>query len=303
MSPVAPLVRQILPRKGGGGGHGGGDGGGGDGGHGGDAGDSGSEGESSAEDVPVSGATDGESDAEAYGSGGGSSSVIPSGQPFAGRASGGGTRGEVYGTYEYGSGYPGLPAGTVSGRGFPFVYWPVIWHSPGYGAPYLYDPEYGTPWNTSRPGGPLAEATFASKSANSTFYVISDKSTVASLITSVSKNCTLGGGSSAAPSAFNATASEPQPEQAVQYYRASSVVLLLDGYNNTNALAEGGGDASATAVALPDWVDHSLLACLHDTIGGAVPLFSGGAPARAHAPNFAVLIVMWWFLWRLCDEA
>ncbi|TFY68517.1 hypothetical protein EVJ58_g976 [Rhodofomes roseus] len=305
MSPVAPLKQRIYRRKGGGGGHGDADGGdsGGDGG--GDTGDSGDKGgDSKGEDVPVSGSTDGESDAVAYGAGGGKSVTIPQGQPFAGRTSGGGTRGEVYGTSEYGSGYPDLSAGSVSGRDFPFVFWPVVWRSPGYGAPYLYDPEYGTPWNTSRPGGPLAEATFTSNTANSTFYVIADNSTVTSLITSISKNCSssIGGASSKVPTPFNATASEPQPEQAIRYYRASSVTLLVDGYNNTDALAPGGGDASATAVPLPGWVDSSLLECLNDTIGEAVPLFSGGAPTRVHVTNFVPILVMGWFMWKFCRD-
>ena len=42
---------------------------------------------------------------------------------------------------EYGSGCPGLPARSVSGRDFPFVFWPIVWQARGYGAPYLYDPE------------------------------------------------------------------------------------------------------------------------------------------------------------------
>ncbi|KZT69984.1 hypothetical protein DAEQUDRAFT_725971 [Daedalea quercina L-15889] len=191
----------------------------------------------------MSGLTLGKSDAVAYGAGGGHPVTIPKGEPFAGRTSGGGTRGEVYGTSEYGSGYPGLSAGSVSDRNLPFVFWPVVWRSRGYGAPYLYSPEYGTPWNTSRPGGPLAELVLASSTSNNTFYVISDNSTVASLIAALSRNCTAGTGAalSQAPSPFNATASEPQPEQAVQYFRASSVVLLLDGYNDTSALGNGHG--------------------------------------------------------------
>jgi hypothetical protein len=40
----------------------------------------------------------------------------------------------------YGSGYPGVTGRGVSGRGFPFYFWPVVWGSAG-GAAYLHDDE------------------------------------------------------------------------------------------------------------------------------------------------------------------
>ena len=121
------------------------------------------------------------------------------------------------------------------------------------------------------------QATFTSNitsaaGTDSTFYVISDNSTVVSLIASIRANCSslLGSNSSTVPVAFNSGA----PERAVQYYRASTVVLALDGYNDTAALT---GDANATAVPLPTDIDTTLLTCLNDTIGEAVPLFEDSA--------------------------
>ncbi|KAF8137691.1 hypothetical protein EV363DRAFT_675516 [Boletus edulis] len=134
--------------------------------------------------VPVS-TSKGKSSASAYGWGGGSTVVITQGQPFAGRRAGGGTRNQIYGTRTYGSGYPGVIGRGVAGRGFPFWYWPVVW---GYGAPvgsYLRPSEYGDWYNTSRVGGPMAEATFTSNSTNTTFHMLSDNSTVSSLISSI----------------------------------------------------------------------------------------------------------------------
>ncbi|KZT69983.1 hypothetical protein DAEQUDRAFT_725969 [Daedalea quercina L-15889] len=292
--------QELYPRKGAGGkgGHSSGDG------DGSSSSSSSSDGSSSGKSgssaktksVPISGATGGRTTAEAYGAGGGAVSTIPAGQLFAGRSVGGGARSQVFGTRVYGSGYPGLAGGTVAGRGFPFLFWPVVWGPyPGYGPYYLHSTEYGRPDNTSRPGGALAEATFASNSTNSTFVVVADNSTVAALIASVSANCTLGGASSAAPAPFNATTGAPRPEQAVQYYRASSVVLLLDGYNDTSAL---GNDTDATAVALPGWVDRTLLTCLNDTIGEAVPLISG-AGDRLCAPHLGGLVALVLVVWRL----
>lgn len=72
--------------------------------------------------------------------------VIPSGQPFEGRLSGGSGRRDIFGTryalfrphFEphsittvsgriYGSGYPGASGRGTSGRGFPFIFWPISW--------------------------------------------------------------------------------------------------------------------------------------------------------------------------------
>ena len=84
----------------------------------------------------------------------------------------------------------------------------------------------------------------------------------------------------------------PSPGEVVQYYRASSVALTLDGYNNTAALS---GDANATAVPLPSNIDTTLLTCLNDTIGEAVPLFEDAA-MRLPMPSvgaFVLLCVLW----------
>ena len=40
----------------------------------------------------------------------------------------------------YGSGYPGSPGVGVANRGFPFIFWPVVWGPGfGYGPGYLHD--------------------------------------------------------------------------------------------------------------------------------------------------------------------
>jgi len=147
----------------------------------------------------------------------------------------------------------------------------------------------------------MTMAMFASNSTNSTFYVLSDNSTVASLITSISANCTIASNSSTAPSPYNGTASQPSLEQAVQYYRASSVVLTLNGYNDTSALSN---NTDATPVPLPTWVDTSLLNCLNYTIGEAVPLISGASSnsisgASAPMQTLYLALIPLLLLWQL----
>lgn len=146
----------LFRRKGGGGG---GKGGGGGGGKSSGSG-SGGRGGGTARSSPISSGGSSKS-ATSYGNGGGRSSSIPSGQLFAGREAGGGTRNEVVGTRyvyfcfyfspalihrlfrQYGSGYPGINQRGVAGLGFPFFFWPVVWGgSAGIGtAAYLHSTE------------------------------------------------------------------------------------------------------------------------------------------------------------------
>ncbi|KAF9230238.1 hypothetical protein BU15DRAFT_91157 [Melanogaster broomeanus] len=207
--------------------------------------------------VPLSGSTStGKSTATAYGSG----------------QQEGGTRGQVFGTRTYGSGYPGITGRGVVGRGFSVL---VLACS---STAYLHDTEYGDSMNSSRVGGPMVEATFISNSMNTTFHVLSDNSTATSLVTTIDANCTayLSSDSTSSLQPFNASApGAPQPEQAIQYYRSSSIVLTLDGYNNSATLDS---DPNATDSPLPSAIDLTLMDCLNQTIAAAAPLIDGAGP-------------------------
>ncbi|KAF9445844.1 hypothetical protein P691DRAFT_709628, partial [Macrolepiota fuliginosa MF-IS2] len=208
--------------------------------------------------------------------GGGPSSNIPAGHPFAGRLQGGGTRDQVYGTKQYGSGYPDISGRGVTDRGFPFYFWPITWGGvAGFGTTHYLNSasEYGNPDNTTRPGGPQYTAAFTSISTNSTFRLLADNTTITSLISDITSSCN--SSNLASPSSITASpypnngTGPPLPEQAVQYYRASSVVLTLDGYNNTAVLNT---DETIPDSPLPNGTDLTLLGCLNSTIGGNVPL-------------------------------
>ncbi|KAF4563052.1 hypothetical protein EYR36_003488 [Pleurotus pulmonarius] len=252
--------------------------------------------------------------ASSAGNGGGRVTSIPAGQIFAGRSVGGGTRQQVVGSQyapfslpttvlslisldrQYGSGYPGVAGRGVAGRGFPFYFWPVAWGgAAGIGAgAYLHTNEYGRHDNSSRPGGIEVTALFISSSnGTNTFRLMSDNATVTSLIEDIRGNCSssLAANSSTTPSAFDPD-SLPKPEQTVQYYRASSVALTFDGYNNTGALADEG----TPDTPLPAGLDTALLNCLNDTIVNNVPLVDGAGIQWA-APNVALLPLFWiaWF--------
>ena len=121
----------------------------------------------------------------------------------------------------------------------------------------------------------MMTATFVSNSTPTTFRVLSDNMTVTELILEIAANCSSSinnSSSSSTPSAYaDSLTALPQPEQAVQYYRASSVALTLDGYNNTGAL----GPEGTPDTPLPTNIDTTLLTCLNETIGAAVPLVDG----------------------------
>lgn len=294
-----PRYQDVGRRKGGGGGGRGGGIGGGSGSKG-----SGSKGGSSepgsggkTSKVPITGSSvSGKSTATAYGYGGGTPKTIPTGQLFAGRTAGGATRAQVYGTSMYGSGYPGYSGYDVAGRGFPFWFWPVVWG--GSSNQYLHDSEYGDSFNTSRLGGPMAQADFISNSTGSTFHLLSDNSTVGSLIDYINTNCSshLSSSSSKSSSPYNSSApGGPEPEQAIQYYRSSSIVLTLDGYNNS---ATFNSDPNATGSPLPSGVDTTLLNCLNYTVGQAAPLIDG-ASSRYISPSCCGFVTLVWLLWFL----
>lgn len=161
--------------------------------------------------------------------------------------------------------------------------------------------QYGRPDNSSRPGGPMTEATFVSATMNSTFHILSDNTTVASLIASVSANCSslINNSSSSSlnssPWPFNSSDPwSPRPEQAVQYYRASSVVLTLEGYNNSATLSD---NTNQSDDAIPTWTDTNLLYCLNETIGVSVPLIDGASAWTS--PSMSSLVFIWLVLCSL----
>lgn len=138
-------------------------------------------------------------------------------------------------------------------------------------------------------------ATFVSNSTNqTTFRVIADNTTVTDLIVAIKSNCSshLSNSSSSTPSTYSDSLTAlPQPEQAIQYYRASSVALTLDGYNNSGALGPDGSPNTP----LPSNIDTILLGCLNQTIGAAVPLVDEGV--RWASPNIGLVGLFWVFLY------
>jgi hypothetical protein len=124
----------------------------------------------------------------------------------------------------------------------------------------------------------MVTSTYASKTQNTTFYFVSDNDTAIAMVPILQKNCSsvLNSGVSNTPVPYSlSNPNSPKPEQAVQYYRASSAALMLQGYNNTAQLSD---NTSLPDTPLPTNIDTSLLTCLNQTIGIAVPLVSAANP-------------------------
>jgi hypothetical protein len=204
----------------------------------------------------------------------------------------------------FGSGYPNATTEGVEGRGFPFFFLPISYGpSPGYGLSDIYDHEYGKPDNKRRPGGPLHFLTIQPPKSlvegpypdipHMTLYVIADKSTLAAIKSAIMWLCPRSDLSPwvfadkvrvSKPKKLKGPAEDPNgpvPEQAVGYYRGSSVALLLAGYNNSAQVI----DTNLEDTPLPSLADTAFFQCINRTIRESVPLVisKGAVPFKANA--------------------
>lgn len=106
----------------------------------------------------------------------------------------------------------------------------------------------------------------------------------------------------------------PLPEQIIQYYRASTFALSLDGYNNTAALPANMPVDNNTAPwplsldsPLPTGLNETFLVCVNTTVGASVPLmdiesrkFSAAQIAYSILGSIAgFLTVAWVLVWLI----
>lgn len=142
----------------------------------------------------------------------------------------------------------------------------------------------------------MMTAAFSSTTQNNTFRIVADNSSVTSLIQDIVANCSsvLNSPSTIAPTNYNDSLTAPKPEQVIQYYRASSVALTLDGYNNTGALEADG----TPNTPLPSTIHTNLLDCLNFTTAEAVILIDSGG-LRFSAPPTLGLFGLVYILWTL----
>lgn len=97
--------------------------------------------------------------------------------------------------------------------------------------------------------------------------------------------------------------SQPQPESVVQYYRASSLALTLDGYNNTAASPANMPPDNSTAPPnisdspLPtNHTDMNFLSCINGTIGDSVPILNSGALPKVFQTHAGGIVGLLWLI-------
>ncbi|OJA20082.1 hypothetical protein AZE42_02495 [Rhizopogon vesiculosus] len=167
---------------------------------------------------------------------------------------------------------------------------------PEYDCPGITDPESRF-WYWQN----IFEVTFISSSIGTTFHLLSKKREVAYLISSIQANCSsnLASSTSMFPSPFDDSASGCSwLEQVIQYCNDYSVVLTLDGYNNSNLNSPN----TTTKSPLPSGIDTTLLNCLNYTIGQAAPPFDGASMQFTSPPCLGVVSFVW-ILWLLLHYA
>ena len=147
----------------------------------------------------------------------------------------------------------------------------------------------------------MVTSAYASNTQNTPFYFVSDNNTAIAMVPILQQNCSsvLKSGVSNAPVPFNLSdPNSPKPEEAVQYYRSSSAALLLEGYNNTAQLSD---DTSIPDTPLPTNIDVSLLYCLNETIGAALPLVDAANPTTWNfgVTRSAYAISSFWLLYYI----
>jgi hypothetical protein len=152
-----------------------------------------------------------------------------------------------------------------------------------------------------------------------TLYAIADKPTLKTIKTAVQGSCSKSNSNGWAgteevrvskPKKFKGPAEDPNgpvPEQAVGYYRGSSVVLSLVGYNNTAQATDYSPGLLDTP--LPSVADTSFFRCINQTFGGSIPLVvaTDAVPYKTNAassmvtsqPGPAVLLALVLVIWHM----
>lgn len=148
--------------------------------------------------------------------------------------------------------------------------------------------QYGNVTNTTRPGGPLYTFTLQSQSDNTTIRILADNATAISLIPNIAGNCSnvLNQDTTYGTKRVKFVPYQdnmPVPEQAIQYFRANSIAMTLDGYNNTMASNETSPAGEHTP--FPGWANQDLIGCVNKTIGEAALLITTNDDSQTLPPK------------------
>lgn len=126
------------------------------------------------------------------------------------------------------------------------------------------------------------------------YRLVGDRSSLSPVLDALVTNCSV---TNASLSLFDprASSAHPLPAEVVQWYRASSFALALDGHTN---LASSATNISADPplplsldTPLPAALNATFLACLNATIGAAVPLLASAKFNKLSAGAIAGIVI------------
>ena len=145
----------------------------------------------------------------------------------------------------------------------------------------------------------MVTSTYVSSTQSTRFYLVTDNDTATAMVPILQQNCSsvLNSGVSNTPVPYSISDPNfPRPEETVQYYRASSAALMLEGYNNTAQLSD---NTSLPDTPLPSNIDMNLLVCLNETIGAAIPLVDAANPTAWNSgiAGSAYTVTSFWLLY------
>ncbi|KAG9119391.1 hypothetical protein FRC07_005599 [Ceratobasidium sp. 392] len=129
--------------------------------------------------------------------------------------------------------------------------------------------------------------TDAKYNTSDVYRILGDLSSVTTVLNALTSNCSVAGGTifNYDPTSDDLAHSLPRVESVIQYYRASSFALALDGYNNSAALFSVAATSNTTqqlvtaltpATSLPPTTNHAFLECVNTTVASSVPLVDAG---------------------------
>lgn len=164
--------------------------------------------------------------------------------------------------------------------------------------------QYENVTDADRPGGGLVAAiiqpTYGPSSV--TYRLLGDNSSVSAVYAALVANCSIVNNTDNiyvfTPSSSTNSSTWPLPEQVIQWYRASTFSLSLDGYNNTAALASNqpASNSSTDFIRLPDTplpqgLNATFLNCVNSTIGESVPLMDTPTKKTLSAKEISLIVV------------
>jgi hypothetical protein len=163
--------------------------------------------------------------------------------------------------------------------------------------------KYGLASNSARPSGAVIAAIIkALNDGSNTYRIVGDGVSVYNILRIIASSCN---SNQSTPYTFHPTvffdasdnSSRPHPEEIIQFYRASSFALSLDGYNNSMALASNAPLTNYVPPTitiqsqLPTNIDSAFLGCLNSTIGNNLLLVNPPPPHHLSGGAIAGIVI------------